>query len=181
MGGAWEELIKSVKKIITRLFNEEALHTFICEKIDLSHLQSKISMITKHWPSITCCLGIHNQIMHQVYFETTKSIIEKSDVWFKQQPLHKKWSFLLRIFSVNVTKSAGNFIFCAVNQHVLELLPQEISVMRCVIWYHLYNLKNVKNSHGGVLSFCQSLSCFTRNSHKSLAVAIYSQIQPGNC
>ena len=23
--------------------------------------------------------------------------------------------------------------------------------MRCAIWYHLYNLKNVKNSHGGVL------------------------------
>ena len=24
-------------------------------------------------------------------------------------------------------------------------------VMRCAIWYHLYNLKNVKNTHGGVL------------------------------
>ena len=24
-------------------------------------------------------------------------------------------------------------------------------VMRCTIWYHLYNLKNVKNVHGGVL------------------------------
>ena len=23
--------------------------------------------------------------------------------------------------------------------------------MFCVIWYHLYNLKNVKNTHGGVL------------------------------
>ena len=23
--------------------------------------------------------------------------------------------------------------------------------MRCLIWYHLYNLKNVKNTHGGVL------------------------------
>ena len=23
-------------------------------------------------------------------------------------------------------------------------------VMRCTIWYHLYNLKNVKNTHGGV-------------------------------
>ena len=25
--------------------------------------------------------------------------------------------------------------------------------MRCAIWYHLYNLKNVKNTHGGVLLF----------------------------
>ena len=24
-------------------------------------------------------------------------------------------------------------------------------VMRCAIWYHLYNLRNVKNTHGGVL------------------------------
>ena len=24
-------------------------------------------------------------------------------------------------------------------------------VMRCAIWYHLCNLKNVKNTHGGVL------------------------------
>ena len=27
----------------------------------------------------------------------------------------------------------------------------EINVMRCAICYHLYNLKNVKNTHGGVL------------------------------
>ena len=27
----------------------------------------------------------------------------------------------------------------------------EINVVRCVIWYHLRNLKNVKNTHGGVL------------------------------
>ena len=25
-----------------------------------------------------------------------------------------------------------------------------INVMRCAIWYHLYSLKNVKNTHGGV-------------------------------
>ena len=24
-------------------------------------------------------------------------------------------------------------------------------VMRCGIWYHFYNLQNVKNTHGGVL------------------------------
>ena len=27
----------------------------------------------------------------------------------------------------------------------------QLSVMRCAIWYHLYNLKNVKNTHGVVL------------------------------
>ena len=30
----------------------------------------------------------------------------------------------------------------------LDFLPY---VMRCAIWYYLYNLKNVKNTHGGVL------------------------------
>ena len=25
------------------------------------------------------------------------------------------------------------------------------NVMRCAIWYHLYNLKNLKNADGGVL------------------------------
>ena len=27
----------------------------------------------------------------------------------------------------------------------------KLHVMRCAIWYHLYNFKNVKNTHGGVL------------------------------
>ena len=30
------------------------------------------------------------------------------------------------------------------------------TVMRCAIWYHLYNLKNVKNTHGGVLLLVKS-------------------------
>ena len=33
---------------------------------------------------------------------------------------------------------------------VLKLLLK-VYVMRCSIWYHLYNLKNVKNTHVGVL------------------------------
>ena len=29
-------------------------------------------------------------------------------------------------------------------------------MVRCTIWYHLYNLKNVKNTHGGVLILVKS-------------------------
>ena len=29
-----------------------------------------------------------------------------------------------------------------------DLVPY---VVRCAIWYHLYNIKNTKNTHGGVL------------------------------
>ena len=27
----------------------------------------------------------------------------------------------------------------------------QLNVVHCAIWYHLYNSKNVKNTHGGVL------------------------------
>ena len=38
--------------------------------------------------------------------------------------------------------------------------------MRCAIWYYLCNLKNVKNTHGGVLLFVLKVTllhgCFSR-------------------
>ena len=40
------------------------------------------------------------------------------------------------------------------------------NVMLCTIWYPLYNLKNVKNTHGGVLLFVK-LQAETRNFTKS--------------
>ena len=40
---------------------------------------------------------------------------------------------------------------------------QNIYVMCCAIWYHLYNFKNVKNTHGGVLLKVTHLhGCFSR-------------------
>ena len=42
------------------------------------------------------------------------------------------------------------------------------NVMRCPIWHHLYDLKNVKNTHGGVLKpttllkLTLLLGCFSR-------------------
>ena len=40
------------------------------------------------------------------------------------------------------------------------------NVMLCAIWYHLYNLKNVKNIHGRVLVLVQ-LQALACNSSKS--------------
>ena len=38
--------------------------------------------------------------------------------------------------------------------------------MLCTIWYHLYNIKNVKNTHGGVLLLVLKVTpfhgCFSR-------------------
>ena len=43
-----------------------------------------------------------------------------------------------------------------IRQHIKSLAKTGIImsdeyVMRCAIWYHLYNFKNVKNAHGGML------------------------------
>ena len=35
---------------------------------------------------------------------------------------------------------------------LLNNLLNSLYVMRCAIWYHLYNFKNVKKTHGGVLT-----------------------------
>ena len=40
-------------------------------------------------------------------------------------------------------------------------------VVRYAIWYHLYNLKNVKNTHGGVLILCFSRFLICKNGTKS--------------
>ena len=39
--------------------------------------------------------------------------------------------------------------------------------MLCAIWYHLYNLKNVKNTHGGVILLVKLQFCFTKSNTPS--------------
>ena len=46
-----------------------------------------------------------------------------------------------------------------------HILAENTYVMHCAIWYHFYNLKNVKNTRGGVLILVtlQALACnFTK-------------------
>ena len=47
----------------------------------------------------------------------------------------------------------------------LKWLLNSSSVMRCAVWYHLYNLKNMKNTHGGVLLLVKLLKAcnFTKS------------------
>ena len=96
----------------------------------------------------------------------------------------KKWSFSLGNSSVHLKKSAvfcgfgwhllkkslmANFIFSAVilSHIVSRVLGLEAKsnycyiwktgpyLMRCMIWYHFYNLKNVENIHEGLLLLVQ--------------------------
>ena len=45
---------------------------------------------------------------------------------------------------------------CAFKLNYKKLISWRIFVMFCAIWYHLYNFKNVKNSHGRVLPLVNS-------------------------
>ena len=46
---------------------------------------------------------------------------------------------------------------------------EQVNVVHCAIWYDLHNLKNVKNTHGGVLILALKLTllhwCFSRSLH----------------
>ena len=42
------------------------------------------------------------------------------------------------------------FWICEGSEYIMVTQGSEY-VMRCAIWYHLHNLKNVKNTPGGVL------------------------------
>ena len=54
---------------------------------------------------------------------------------------HLRW--LLLCISITSKKS--------LRSDKILLVRRKLYVMRCAIWYRLYNLKNVKNAHGGVL------------------------------
>ena len=55
-------------------------------------------------------------------------------------------------------------------KHSIKVLPKATFkysvVMFCTIWYHWYNFKNVKNTHGGVLLLVK-LQASARNFTKS--------------
>ena len=69
-----------------------------------------------------------------------------------------KTSFYGQITAAVKTKIGFYILFCyEVNRQdrpdtiTMKYYKKDIHVMRCAIWYHLHNFKNVKNTHGGVL------------------------------
>ena len=53
------------------------------------------------------------------------------------------------------------------------------NVMRCVIWYHLYNLRNVKNTHGWVLILVKLQASASNFTEVTLLHGCFSHFQ--NC
>ena len=69
--------------------------------------------------------------------------------------------FSAHFLKVNIKKSAGD-LFSVLKLQIFNCLLEltrsgniliEIIPMLCAVWCHLYNLKNVKNTHGAVLLF----------------------------
>ena len=58
------------------------------------------------------------------------------------------------IIAIVTTRSVSSLNLFSV--HFQKKPSRFTNVMRCAIWYHLYNLKNVRNTHGGMLSFTKS-------------------------
>ena len=68
------------------------------------------------------------------------------------------YSFIDVVFTKKALKQyTGTFFIFLLLFQVLSypqqllLLMFDIYVVRCVIWYHSHNFKNMKNTHGGVL------------------------------
>ena len=53
-------------------------------------------------------------------------------------------------------------------------------MMRCTIWYHLYNLKNVKNTHRGVLILVKLQANFWQATNVTSSIPKYILEQNAN-
>ena len=80
-------------------------------------------------------LDIKQSVMFGSYFTVSHSLILRP-IWV----IHLKK--VLKLVNGNVAQILWNILF-STGDHAYVIL--------CMIWYHLYNLKNVKNTHGGML------------------------------
>ena len=60
------------------------------------------------------------------------------------------WWIVARVNKALDTKERRSYFIGVLDIAGFEIF-EVTCVMRCMIWYHLDNLKNVKNTHGGVL------------------------------
>ena len=70
-----------------------------------------------------------------------KSIISLECDSIEVQNLAWSWSILTSLIE----------LFCRNSSWLLANNHFHKNLMRCAVWYHSYNLKDVKNAHGGVL------------------------------
>ena len=84
--------------------------------------------------------GHHGYLKHNSF---TESITEQLSILELFNPLSANSHKIVK-HTQTIRRIAWNY-FCK------KLNIQVLNVVRWAIWYHLYNLKNVKNTHGGLL------------------------------
>ena len=73
--------------------------------------------------------------MHQCAFKEKRKIFNLAQIIFHKEITGNSYHKVLRLYL----------------GHLYIIALTRINMVRCAIWYNFYNLKNVKNTHGGVL------------------------------
>ena len=79
------------------------------------------------------------------------SVSEKHKIFYS---ICTNKKYLKKVSSTKLTCLLLNTFFHFISGVIVNIFLDAswcICVMRCAIWHHLYNFKNVKNTHGGVL------------------------------
>ena len=79
---------------------------------------------------------------------------KKPTVGFKNCEKQKKHTLAFsstKPYKLSVLETNTDYLIKKRNELLTVLSSDYPDVVRCAIWYDLYNLKNMKNTHGGVL------------------------------
>ena len=119
-------------------------------------------MFKEFWPSSDWRAGNYRNIrlslilQSEIFFNKFlffSSLPAQIFCWFKPKPP--------KIIKLQFAKGKHHFCTTTWGRCNWCWSHLNIIVICCASWYHLYNLKNVKNTHGGVLLFTPPLAFFT--------------------
>ena len=121
-------------------------------------LGQSVCRIFYFWLVWLAKLNIGSPLLHCIRFTTNFPKFISNTVWinwimyifllFRGVCLFVLIFNLVKMFCYNCAGSLENIISFPI---AYETSQQDLFVMLCVILYHLYNLKNVKNTHGRTL------------------------------
>ena len=105
------------------------------------------------WPSLWFILWHIDLIV-----ETKSQTFARPDDFVQGDVVFEVAKYFIQIFEWKKYDNMQEMSFTeSVSCHLIISTPQHAVVMFCAIWYHIYNLKNVKNTHGGMLLLSQQL------------------------
>ena len=98
----------------------------------------KTTSMTPLW----CCIVYFVHILHNVQLFPFLTLSK----WLSSMTLKKAETVFFQLF---IDGTLSWFILYEIGSYILQLISSSLQVVRCAIWYHLYNLKNVKKNTQG--------------------------------